>query len=100
MSLKPRMTRPHSKPSRTSDTSSFSRRSEARSALSTTTLPSRIRRTFALRRMTPLVTMQPAMLPIFDERKISRISAWPRVTSSNSGLSMPLRAASISSIAW
>ena len=52
------------------------------------------------RRITPLVTMQPAMLPIFDERKIARISAWPRVDSSYSGLSMPLRAASISSIAW
>jgi hypothetical protein len=32
-------------------------------------------RTFALRRMTPLVTMQPAMLPSLDERKIARISA-------------------------
>ena len=100
MSWKLRSTRPHSKPSRTSVASSFSRFSEARSRLSATTAPSRMTRTFALRRMTPLVTMQPAMLPSRDERKIARISAWPRVDSSNSGLSMPLRAASISSIAW
>jgi hypothetical protein len=40
------------------------------------------------------------MLPILLERKISRISAWPSETSSNSGLSMPLSAASISSMAW
>ena len=44
--------------------------------------------------------MQPAMLPNLDDRKTSRTSAEPSLTSSNSGLSMPLRAASISSMAW
>ena len=40
------------------------------------------------------------MLPNLLDRKISRISAVPSWTSSNSGLSMPLSAASISSMAW
>ena len=44
--------------------------------------------------------MQPAMLPILLERKMARISALPSETSSYSGLSMPLSAASISSMAW
>ena len=47
-----------------------------------------------------LRTMQPAMLPNLEERKISRTSAVPVCTSSNSGLSMPLSAASTSSMAW
>ena len=71
---------PHSNPSRTSVTSSFSRRSEAM-VLSVTTTPSRSSRALALRRIEPLRTIQPAMMPALDERKISRISAWPRVTS-------------------
>jgi hypothetical protein len=32
--------------------------------------------------MVPSMTMQPAMMPALDERKISRISACPRVASS------------------
>ncbi|CAM5551931.1 hypothetical protein SALBM311S_10339 [Streptomyces alboniger] len=40
------------------------------------------------------------MLPSLDDLKTSRISAVPSSTSSYSGLSMPLRAASISSMAW
>ena len=44
--------------------------------------------------------MQPATLPIRGTRKTSRISAVPSCASSNSGLSMPLSAASTSSIAW
>ena len=45
--------------------------------LSATTTPSRTNRAFELRTMVPLRTMQPAMLPNFDERKTSRISAVP-----------------------
>ena len=40
------------------------------------------------------------MLPNRLERKIARISALPSGTSSYSGLSMPLSAASTSSMAW
>ena len=40
------------------------------------------------------------MLPNLEERKTSRTSAVPSWASSYSGLSMPLRAASTSSIAW
>ncbi len=40
------------------------------------------------------------MEPNFEERKTWRISAVPSWASSYSGLSMPLRAASTSSIAW
>ena len=40
------------------------------------------------------------MLPIRGTRKTSRTSAVPSCASSNSGLSMPLSAASISSMAW
>ena len=40
------------------------------------------------------------MLPNLDERNTSRTSAVPSCASSYSGLSMPLSAASISSIAW
>ena len=54
----------------------------------------------ALRRISPERTSEPAMLPNLLDRKTSRISAVPSWTSSYSGLSMPLRAASISSIAW
>ena len=48
----------------------------------------------------PLRTIEPATLPMRGTRKTSRTSAVPSWTSSYSGLSMPLRAASISSIAW
>jgi hypothetical protein len=49
--------------------------------------------------MMPDRTIEPAMLPNFEERNTSRTSAVPSCTSSYSGLSMPLRASSISSIA-
>ncbi len=91
---------PHSKPSRTSVTSSLKRRRPATSTFSETTTPLRVMRALAPRLISPLRTIDPAMLPNLLERKISRISAVPSSTSSNSGLSMPLRAASISSIAW
>ena len=64
------------------------------------TTPSRVMRALAPRLISPLLTIDPAMLPNLDERKISRISAEPVSRSSYSGLSMPLRASSISSIAW
>ena len=44
--------------------------------------------------------MQPEMLPTLDERNTSRISAVPSSASSYSGLSIPLSAASTSSMAW
>ena len=56
---------PHSNPSRTSVTSSFSRRSEAMVEV-WTTIPSRSSRAEALRRMVPSMTMQPAIVPILD----------------------------------
>jgi len=43
--------------------------------------------------------MQPAIFPNLLDLKISRKSALPRTTSSNSGFSNPLSDASISSIA-
>ncbi|SIN59001.1 Uncharacterised protein [Mycobacteroides abscessus subsp. abscessus] len=50
--------------------------------VSATTMLSRSRRAFALRRMMPEVTRQPAMLPTFDDRNMARISARPSSTSS------------------
>src|SRR6185312_8335623 len=100
MSLKLPSVRPHSKPSRTSTTSSFSRRRDAIDRLSFTTTLSRIRRALALRRITPLITRQPAIDPKREDRKTWRTSARPSSISSNSGFSMPLSAASISSMAW
>ena len=64
------------------------------------TTPSRVTRAAELRVMTPSRTIEPAMLPNFEDRKTSRISAVPVETSSNSGLSMPLSEFSMSSIAW
>ncbi|MNC81823.1 hypothetical protein D3C75_1350790 [compost metagenome] len=64
------------------------------------TLPFRSTRALVLRRMSPDRTIDPAMLPNLEERNTSRTSAVPSCTSSYSGLSMPLRAASTSSIAW
>ena len=68
--------------------------------LDATTVLSRTRRAFALRRMSPSMTRQPAIVPNREERNTWRTSARPSCTSSNSGLSMPLSAASISSMAW
>ncbi|KEP72661.1 hypothetical protein HR12_41670 [Microbacterium sp. SUBG005] len=56
-------------------------------------------RALALRVIVPDRTMTPAMLPNFEERNTSRISATPDCTSSNSGLSRPLSDCSTSSIA-
>ena len=64
---------------------------------SASTTPSRMTRAFALRVMVPDCTSTPAMFPTFEERNTSRISARPDWTSSNSGLSMPLRDCSMSS---
>ena len=74
--------RPHSKPSRTSVTSSFSRRSEETVRFSATTTLSRSSRALALRRMIPDCTRQPAMLPTLEERNSARISARPSSRSS------------------
>ena len=67
--------------------------------MSATTTPSRRSRALAFRRIVPSMTMQPAMTPILELRKMSRISAWPRTFSSKIGFSMPFRAASTSSMA-
>ncbi len=67
--------------------------------LSPTTTPSRMTRALAFLVMVPERTMTPAMLPNLEERNTSRISATPDWTSSNSGLSMPVRLDSISSSA-
>src|SRR5699024_5587735 len=80
---------PRSYPSRTSVTSSLKRRSPATSMFSATTTPLRVMRAFAPRLMMPLRTIEPAMLPNLEERKISRTSAEPSSTSSYSGFSMP-----------
>src|SRR5690606_32452158 len=58
--------RPHSKPSRTSTTSSLNLRSELTGRFSPTTTPSRSRRALELRRIAPDVTRQPAMVPTFE----------------------------------
>ena len=100
MSLNDPRPMPHSKPSRTSVTSSLNRRSDSIERLSATTTPSRTSRALALRRMSPVRTRQPAMVPNFEDLNTSRTSAEPSATSSYSGFSMPLRAASTSSIAW
>ena len=63
------------------------------------TTPSRMTRALALRVIVPERTMTPAMLPNFEERNTSRISATPDWTSSYSGLSRPLSDCSTSSIA-
>ena len=64
------------------------------------TTPSRMSRALLFRLIVPDRTIEPATLPIRGTWKTSRISAVPSWASSNSGLSMPLSAASTSSIAW
>jgi translation initiation factor IF-2 len=76
------------------------RRNDSTVRLSATTTPSRISRALLLRRINPVRTIEPAMLPTRGTRNTSRTSAVPSCTSSYSGLSMPLSAASISSMAW
>src|SRR5690606_32866113 len=66
------------------------------------TLKSRQRKAPSSYRATYIVpdrTSTPAMLPNFEERNTSRISATPDCTSSYSGLSMPLSEDSMSSSA-
>src|SRR6185437_11747019 len=75
---------PHSKPSRTSRTSSLKRFSVLRLPSWMTTL-SRSRRTLAPRRTTPSVTMQPATFPTLLMVKTSRIAALPRKRSRRLG---------------
>src|SRR5579875_1835989 len=65
---------PHSNPSWTSRTSSLNRRSEVIWPFHMIT-PSRRKRTFDPRVITPWRTWQPAMAPILGTRKISRTSA-------------------------
>src|SRR6267154_2388578 len=67
---------PHSWPATTSRASSLKRLSWLSLPSWITTL-SRIRRTFAPRSTLPSVTRQPAILPTFETRKISRIRALP-----------------------
>src|SRR5690606_23748306 len=81
----------------TSVTSSLNRRSDSMARLSPTTTPSRMTRAFALRVIVPLRTMTPAMLPNFEERNTSRISATPDCTTSYSGVRRPLSGDSMSS---
>jgi hypothetical protein len=56
-----------------------------------------MRRARALRRTTPLLTMQPAIAPTRGTRKTSRTSAVPRMRSVSMASSMPIIAALISS---
>ena len=92
------MFKPHSKPSLTSRASSLKRLSDSSSPVKTTTLL-RSKRTRALRRMMPEVTIQPAMEPILLTLKTWRISALPITSSFLSGVSMPDIAARSSSTA-
>ena len=77
MSLNDPSPMPHSKPSRTSVASSLNRWSDSMVRLSATTTPSRSSRALALRRISPLRTRQPAMLPNRLDRNTSRTSAVP-----------------------
>src|SRR5881396_2758261 len=97
-SLKFSMPMPHSKPSRTSRTSSLKRFSEA-SVPSYTSTPLRITRTRPVRGITPLRTKQPAIVPIFAILKICLTSASPSTTSFFSGASRPSMASFTSSTA-
>ena len=86
---------PHSKPSTTSRASSLKRLSCA-IVVSWMRVPSRKMRTFALRRTTPLVTMQPAIVPRRETWKSARTSTSPITASVSTGESMPTSACSIS----
>src|SRR5436309_12691876 len=97
-SLKFSMPMPHSKPSRTSRTSSLKRFSDA-SVPSYTSTPLRMMRTRPVRGITPLRTKQPAIVPIFAILKIWRTSASPSTTSFFSGARMPSIASFTSSAA-
>src|SRR5213080_1317872 len=92
MSLNPSIPMPHSKPSRTSRTSSLKRLSDAMLPSYTST-PSRITRTRDVRGMTPERTKHPAMVPTFAILNVCRTSASPSTTSFFSGVSSPSIAA-------
>ena len=64
------------------------------------TVPSRMTRACAERRMTPLVTMQPAIVPSRETLKSARTSASPSVSSFSTGFSIPTSACSMSSVSW
>jgi hypothetical protein len=64
------------------------------------TVPSRMTRTCALRRTTPDVTMQPAIVPSRDTLKSARTSTSPIVSSVWTAVSMPTSACSMSSVSW
>ena len=93
-SLKPSSRIPHSKPSATSRASSLKRFSCA-TVVSWMRVPSRKMRTFAPRRTTPLVTMQPAIVPSRETWKSARTSTSPITASVSTGESMPTSACSI-----
>src|SRR5216110_3315508 len=98
MSLKFSIPMPHSKPSRTSRTSSLKRLREPMPPSYTST-PSRITRTRAVRGMTPERTKHPAIVPTFAILNVCRTSASPSTTSFFSGVSRPSIAAFTSSTA-
>ena len=50
--------------------------------------------------MTPVVTMQPAIVPSRETLKSARTSAVPSTFSSSFGFSMPTSACSMSSVSW
>ena len=54
----------------------------------------------APRRTTPLVTMQPAIVPSREALNSARTSTSPRIASVSTGESMPTSAFSISSVSW
>src|SRR2546430_13228525 len=87
-SLKFSMPMPHSKPSRTSRTSSLNRLSDD-SVPSYTSTPLRMMRTRPVRGLTPLRTKQPAIVPILAILNVCRTSASPSTTSFFSGASRP-----------
>src|SRR5467141_3064978 len=97
-SLKFSMPIPHSKPSRTSLTSSLNRFNDA-NVPSYTSTPLRMTRTRPVRGITPLRTKQPAIVPILAILKIWRTSASPSTTSFFSGASRPSIASFTSSTA-
>src|SRR6266511_2064981 len=92
------MPMPHSKPSRTSRTSSLNRFNDAK-VPSYTSTPLRMTRTRPVRGITPLRTKQPAIVPILAILKIWRTSASPSTTSFFSGASRPSIASFTSSTA-
>ena len=63
-------------------------------------VPSRKSRTLEPRRTSPLVTMQPAIVPSRETLNSARTSTSPMIASVSTGVSMPTSACSISSVSW